>query len=91
MKVGIIGFARSGKTTVFNALTGAKAAVGAYGSREANVAVIKVPDARVDALSDIFKPKKRTYAEIEFLDIAPNEAAGEEKALDANALTVLAR
>ncbi|HNY86269.1 MAG TPA: redox-regulated ATPase YchF [Candidatus Hydrogenedentes bacterium] len=89
MKVGIIGFARSGKTTVFNALTGAKAAVGAYGSREANVAVIKVPDARVDALSDIFKPKKRTYAEIEFLDIAPNEAAGEEKALDANALTVL--
>ena len=71
MKVGIIGFARSGKTTVFNALTGAKTAVGAYGSREANVAVIKVPDARVDALSDIFKPKKRTYAEIEFLEFAP--------------------
>ncbi len=89
MKVGIIGFARSGKTTVFNALTGAKAAVGAYGSREANVAVIKVPDARVDRLAEIHKPKKKTYAEIEFLDIAPNEAAGEQKALDGNALNVL--
>lgn len=89
MRVGIIGFARSGKTTVFNALTGAQAAVGAYGSRDANVAVIKVPDERVDRLSEIHKPKKRTYAEIEFVDIAPNESGGEEKALDANALTVL--
>ncbi len=89
MRVGIIGFARSGKTTVFNALTGAQAAVGAYGSRDANVAVIKVPDERVDRLSEIHKPKKRTYAEIEFVDIAPNESGGEEKVLDANALTVL--
>jgi GTP-binding protein YchF len=81
--------ARSGKTTVFNALTGAHAAVGAYGSRDANVAVIKVPDARVDRLSEIHKPKKKTYAEIEFLDIAPNEAADQDKALDSAALTVL--
>ena len=48
MKVGLIGFARSGKTTIFNALTGATAEVGAYGNRDANVAVIKVPDARID-------------------------------------------
>ena len=89
MRVGIIGLARSGKTTVFNALTGAHAAVGAYGSRDANVAVIKVPDARVDRLSEIHKPKKKTYAEIEFLDIAPNEAADQDKALDSAALTVL--
>jgi GTP-binding protein YchF len=89
MRVGIIGMARSGKTTVFNALTGAHAAVGAYGSRDANVAVIKVPDARVDRLSEIHKPKKKTYAEIEFLDIAPNEAADQDKALDSAALTVL--
>ena len=51
MKVGIIGFARSGKTTIFNSLTGSEAAVGAFGSREANVAVIKVPDARVSTLA----------------------------------------
>ena len=60
MKVGLIGFARSGKTSVFNAITGATAEVGAYGSREANVAVIKVPDPRVDHLSDIFNTKKKT-------------------------------
>ena len=89
MRVGIIGLARSGKTTVFNALTGAHAAVGAYGSRDANVAVIKVPDARVDRLSEIHKPKKKTYAEIEFLDIAPNESADQDKSLDSAALTVL--
>lgn len=89
MKVGILGFARSGKTTIFNALTGAHAAVGAYGSREANVAVIKVPDERVDRLSEIHQPKKKTYAEVEFVDIAPNETAGEQKALDGAALVSL--
>ena len=35
------------------------------------MAVIKVPDPRVDALAEIFKPKKKTYAEIEFIDIVP--------------------
>jgi len=89
MKVGIIGFARSGKTTIFNALTGSTAAVGAFGSREANIAVTKVPDERVDRLSEIHKPKKKTYAEFEFMDIAPNAAAGADKALDSAALTIL--
>lgn len=89
MKVGIIGFARSGKTTLFNALTGAQAEVGAFGSREANVAVLKVPDERVDRLAELYKPKKVTYAEFQFVDIAPNEAGGEDKALDAAALTLL--
>ena len=89
MKVGIIGFTRAGKTTVFNALTGATAAVGAFGSRDANMAVIKVPDARVAKLAEVFAPKKTTYAEFEFVDVAPNAAAGEEKALDAAALTAL--
>lgn len=89
MKVGIIGFARSGKTTVFNSLTGQHAAVGAFGSRDANVAVIKVPDARVDRLSDMFHPKKKTYAEVEFVDIAPDEATAGERALDPASLAVL--
>jgi hypothetical protein len=89
MKVGLIGFARSGKTTVFNAITGARAEVGAYGSRDANIAVIKVPDARVDALAEIYKPKKKTYAEIEFVDIAPAEGSDQDRALDSAALTLL--
>jgi hypothetical protein len=89
MKIGIIGFARSGKTTVFNALSGAHAAVGAFGSRDANVAVIKVPDSRVDRLSEIHKPKKKTYAEVQFIDVAPNEAGGEQKVIDSGALALL--
>lgn len=89
MKVGIVGFARSGKTTLFNALTGAHAQVGAFGAREANLAVLKVPDERVDRLAEIHKPKKITYAEFQFLDIAPNESGGDKKALDSAALTTL--
>ncbi|HEO69809.1 MAG TPA: redox-regulated ATPase YchF [Candidatus Hydrogenedentes bacterium] len=89
MKVGIIGYARSGKTTIFNALTGAHAEVGAFGSRDANVAVVKVPDERVERLAEIYKPKKTVHAEFAFMDIAPNEAAGADKALNEAALTVL--
>ena len=89
MKVGIIGLARSGKTTVFNALTGAHAAVGAFGAREANVAVIKVPDERVDRLAEIYGRDKKIYVEFEFVDIAPNESAAENKALDDAALNFL--
>ena len=86
MKIGIIGLARSGKTTLFNALSGAHAAVGAFGSREANIAVIKVPDTRVDQLAALVKPKKTTNAEVQFIDVAPNESMGENKVLDNAAL-----
>jgi len=89
MEVGIIGFARSGKTTIFNALTGAHAQVGTFGSRDANVAVLRVPDERVEKLAAIFKPKKTVHAEFRFVDAAPNEADGERKALDPDALGVL--
>ncbi len=89
MKVGMIGFARSGKTTVFNAITGAAAEVGAYGSREANLAVIKVPDSRLDKLAEVFHPKKTTYAEFEFIDIAPAEGGEHDRALDNAALNLL--
>lgn len=71
MKVGLVGFAGSGKTTIFNTLTGLTAEVGGYGAREkANIGVIKVPDQRIDKLAEIFKPKKQTYAEISFVDVA---------------------
>ncbi|MCL6473321.1 MAG: redox-regulated ATPase YchF [Firmicutes bacterium] len=77
MKVGIIGLPKSGKTTVFNALTGLSAQTGTFGVQKANLAVIKVPDERVDYLSNIYKPKKTTYAEISFVDIpGPSDASG---------------
>jgi GTP-binding protein YchF len=64
--------AKSGKTTVFNALTGGKAQTSAFagGKVEPNVAVVKVPDARVDKLAEIYQPKKTTYATVKYVDVA---------------------
>jgi ribosome-binding ATPase len=81
MKVGLVGFAGSGKTTIFNALTGLTAEVGGYGAKEkANIGVIKVPDHRVDRLAGLFNPKKQTFAEISFVDVAGPQADSAERA-----------
>lgn len=69
VKVGLVGFAGSGKTSVFNALTGQRAETG-LGKKNANLGRIQVPDARIDALAKIYEPKKTTYAEIQFVDVA---------------------
>jgi GTP-binding protein YchF len=80
MKVGLVGFAGSGKTTIFNTLTGLQAEVGGFGARDkANVGVIKVPDSRVDSLADLFKPKKKTFAEISFVDVAGPQGEQSER------------
>ncbi|MDP8261753.1 MAG: redox-regulated ATPase YchF [Candidatus Ancaeobacter aquaticus] len=72
MKLGIIGLEQSGKTTVFNALTGANKAVGTFSKINANIAVVKVPDERINWLVSLYNPKKTTYADIEFADIPGN-------------------
>jgi len=71
MKIAIIGLPNSGKTTVFNALTGGAAETAAFSSGrvEPNLAAVRVPDARVDALSRIYNPRKTTYAEVQYVDI----------------------
>jgi ribosome-binding ATPase YchF (GTP1/OBG family) len=68
MKLGIIGLPQSGKTTLFNALSGQQEAVGDF-SQAVHRAVIKVPDERLDNLATIILPKKVTHAEIEFLSL----------------------
>jgi ribosome-binding ATPase len=68
MKIGIVGFPGSGKTTLFNALTGQSAPTG-YGGGKVNLGAIKVPDRRVDRLAEIDDPRKITYAEIAFADV----------------------
>jgi ribosome-binding ATPase len=88
MKVGIAGFPRCGKTTIFNALTGQHADVGGFSEPgKVHLGTIKVPDPRIDKLSEIFHPKKTTYAEMVFVDFpAAAEAAGSH-ALDTATLT----
>jgi len=83
MKIGLVGFAGSGKTTVFNTLTGLSVPTGFGGS--VHLGTVKVPDDRIDKLSAIFKPKKTTYAEIVFSDI-PGEHGGDHKGLSRKAL-----
>ncbi|GAB4328078.1 MAG: redox-regulated ATPase YchF [Phototrophicales bacterium] len=72
MRLGIIGLPNSGKTTIFNALTGQKLETGAVttGQFEVHTAVVNVPDARLDQLIALFQPKKATYATITYADIA---------------------
>jgi GTP-binding protein YchF len=90
MKVGLIGHRGAGKTTLFNMLTGLQAQVGGFGGKEeVHLGVIKVPDSRIDKLSQIFKTKKTTYAEIRFTDFPPSE--GEENLKSNNAIVIQMR
>jgi len=72
LTIGIIGLPQSGKTSLFNALTRAGAPISGYATStvQANLAVVQVPDPRLPPLADIFKPKKVTYATVEFVDVA---------------------
>ena len=70
MNIGLIGLPNSGKTTIFNALTRSEAQVTSYANSksEPNRAVVQVTDNRVEALSDMYRPRKTTYAVIELID-----------------------
>jgi GTP-binding protein YchF len=88
MQVTIVGLPGSGKTTVFNALTGGHAETGGFsGSRAApNVAVVKVPDQQVDRLSALFVPKKTTYADVTYVDVAIPAGAAREGTVNPDVL-----
>ncbi len=70
METVIIGLAQCGATTIFNALTGQSMPTGDFsgGKKQAHVASVPVPDARIDKLSALFRPKKTTYAAMFFRD-----------------------
>lgn len=92
MRLGIIGLSQSGKTTFFNAVTRSRAAVGLGTGQQPNVGVVTVPDERVDRLAELYRPKKKTYATIEYVDFpASGEAFGRGRGISGRFLNELAR
>ncbi len=82
MKIALVGLPKSGKTTIFNALTRSQAEVSAYsgGKREPNLASVAVEDDRVTKLSEIYKPKKTIYASVDITDFVGFGESGEDSA-----------
>ncbi len=72
MQVGIIGLPNAGKTTIFNAITRAHAAVANFPfcTIEPNQGIVNVPDSNLKSLSKIYDSQKLTYASIKILDVA---------------------
>ncbi|HQA69067.1 MAG TPA: hypothetical protein PK801_12140, partial [Aggregatilineales bacterium] len=71
MKLGVIGLPMSTKSTIFNALTGREvpARLSAPGKLEVQLAVVDVPDPRLDAMAEIYDPERVVPAQITYADI----------------------
>jgi len=80
MKLGIVGLPQSGKTTIFNALTHRSGdPVGGGGKIVPIQGVVTVPDSRVDWLTDLYKPQKKTFAQVSYIDLQAMPGALENK------------
>jgi GTP-binding protein YchF len=75
MKVGIIGLPLVGKSTLFQLLTGSGPSP-ALGRGEVRLGIARVPDPRVERLAEIYRPRKKTPATVEYVDV-PGAAKGE--------------
>jgi len=70
-KIGLVGLPQSGKTTIFDALTGLHRETGfaAAAHPHVNIASIRIPDERFEKLCEILKPKKSVPAHIDIIDV----------------------
>ncbi len=68
MQIGLVGLQYSGKTTLFNTLIGKASDEGGFAENESKIEVVKIPDERLDKLTEIFKPKRKVNATIEIFD-----------------------
>src|SRR5712692_3623444 len=85
MRTGIIGLPRAGKTSLFKILTHAQLDAKAAHA-PTHVGVARVPDARLERLAELYKPRKMTHATIEYVDVG---GLVQDRARDAAALTPL--
>ena len=69
MQIGIVGLPQSGKSTLFQTITKTHLDPSSMAKVETHQAIIKVPDARLDKLTEIFNPHKKTSATIEVIDV----------------------
>jgi ribosome-binding ATPase len=69
LRIGIVGLPQTGKTTLFQILTHAHGGGTGAARQEARVGVVRVPDARLDHLAELFKPEKTVHATIEYMDM----------------------
>jgi len=89
--IGIIGLAKSGRTTIFNALTKGKADTGSYTQAAApHIGIAKVPEPRLKDLSDMLHPKKVVPAEVRYIDIGASvKGLAEDKGISGQLLNQL--
>ena len=69
MQIGIVGLPFSGKSTLFQTMTRTHLDEQALARKQTNIAVVKVPDARIDKLAEYYNPKKMVYTSVEFVDV----------------------
>lgn len=83
LRAGLIGLSSTGKTTLFQLLTSNQdERARMAGRQDTNIAVAQVPDPRLDRLTVLFNPQKRTPATVNFVDMAARRVIGTEGLVD---------